>query len=1260
MEIHNSTSGNSTFHLINGKRRYITRNGSLTAYGRTLQAPAAQQAQNGSSAFQDEVQRLSRAYQVYGSIQTKIELKLGFYQAWEQYKSERAKWSGVEVPPADKFDQFVLKGHDGNDIHFIKVREYKEMGKTRASNIDSFRNRVGKIYTSDSTKLRRLLKRLDRSEIVNEILYMGDSFIDHVKLESVKTPKPKTFNPQTARLAQTKEKISSQYIKYNGSTLREVLNDNLKHVESKKSKIEVVEKSCVYTALINAYGNTLTIQIRNGCKGDPLTYESLYKFFHGVEPGKNADYTLSLEQAKRFFKHFRLKFTAVSRSCEIVFHYNPSEDGKCVNNKTSTHFVAMVSNNHIYPINHKSQSLLHRLKADPLVSGKEATTRLQEKISERVILTSIADVLDYKPPTNKDIVIKYGGSMTELFSFCKLAHNYTPIINFCDYSDQIIRMRFNNINGSILIVERYDGNDNETKPEELASADKVKAYTEAELSFTETLFNRDNMSEYNSNARDILFKYEIAACSGVVGSGESQQSIDFTKAYSSILHDMPFIPVCTKFDDFKEYNDEPIEGHCIYLVEIEPTMEYFNIISSKSIRPMFGVNLRVLNSLGEYPKILGFMETSKTHSNDTLPRVMDNIRKMDLEDREWKFIFNRGIGLTCRKYKQSKKQKIYDDIDEAHHFSHKVITLDGETILQRLGELDLTADDMKKHKYTNIYIGTELGEKRTLSNGFYLIQTLIYDTMRTKAFKLIKEAEKQGAKPVAIKTDEIYFTKPIDLKKTSFKRGKGWGCVRVENNKYPHNKPPRFQMVEAPTFNKSNIETLTLESETDLTNQFKSLSTRTLVQADLPGAGKTTSLINAFNSEKLLVVAPTNVLVRDIQRKFNVKAVTINTLVGWNPINKKMGAGYRLNAIDTVILDEIFSYDTYVLQFLAKRMTTNEEIKWLAAGDSSQNKPIEKVSNKDIFKTAINQLFPKQLWLKESKRVKNSTEQSQLRQLKQYIFTKMTITPRGKFIDDLIKYFPISANEPRYNENVANISFFNETVDFVNDKVAKTIKAEKLHLSRTFVKGSYIRSKVRFTLKDEKQGTRVITSGEVFKLSGFAKKGFCWIIVDGKSYTIPNNLLDTNFRPAYCDTGHSIQGTTIHKPVNIFNVRASLITPEWLWTAITRATTLNNVNLVLDNKLDMDYDYCKMVYRYKNQDYKAGRTFDHEQFITPNDIKTLYHNQKGKCLSCDAAFNLKKVERDPLNISVDRLDNKYAHVKGNCQLLCMRCNVHKQ
>ena len=57
---------------------------------------------------------------------------------------------------------------------------------------------------------------------------------------------------------------------------------------------------------------------------------------------------------------------------------------------------------------------------------------------------------------------------------------------------------------------------------------------------------------------------------------------------------------------------------------------------------------------------------NKYISNDVIPNAIDKVKNSGLNTTDWKFILNKTIGLTGKKYNQGKIGYLFDDKDEAN------------------------------------------------------------------------------------------------------------------------------------------------------------------------------------------------------------------------------------------------------------------------------------------------------------------------------------------------------------------------------------------------------------------------------------------------------------------------------------------------------------------------------------------------------------------------------------------------------------------
>ena len=71
-----------------------------------------------------------------------------------------------------------------------------------------------------------------------------------------------------------------------------------------------------------------------------------------------------------------------------------------------------------------------------------------------------------------------------------------------------------------------------------------------------------------------------------------------------------------------------------------------------------------------------------------------------------------------------------------------------------------------------------------------------------------------------------------------------------------------------------------------------------------------------------------------------------------------------------------------------------------------------------------------------------------------------------------------------------------------------------------------------------------------------------------KIYTLPTEIIRKKFQFKYCSTCHSFQGSSIEGDMIIHDWKSKRADNKWLWTAITRATNLNNVYFYDDDNED--------------------------------------------------------------------------------------------
>jgi len=86
-----------------------------------------------------------------------------------------------------------------------------------------------------------------------------------------------------------------------------------------------------------------------------------------------------------------------------------------------------------------------------------------------------------------------------------------------------------------------------------------------------------------------------------------------------------------------------------------------------------------------------------------------------------------------------------------------------------------------------------------------------------------------------------------------------------------------------------------------------------------------------------------------------------------------------------------------------------------------------------------------------------------------------------------------------------------------------------------------------------------------------------------------------------------------------------------------------------------------LVSNSKVGDLKAGR-YDKENHITFKYLRQLKLDCGEKCSYCECELDWSHQLhiRRPKQVTLQRLDNKIGHIKGNCVYACFECNVIKR
>uniref|UniRef100_A0A6C0B751 HNH endonuclease n=1 Tax=viral metagenome TaxID=1070528 RepID=A0A6C0B751_9ZZZZ len=132
-----------------------------------------------------------------------------------------------------------------------------------------------------------------------------------------------------------------------------------------------------------------------------------------------------------------------------------------------------------------------------------------------------------------------------------------------------------------------------------------------------------------------------------------------------------------------------------------------------------------------------------------------------------------------------------------------------------------------------------------------------------------------------------------------------------------------------------------------------------------------------------------------------------------------------------------------------------------------------------------------------------------------------------------------------------------------------------------------------------------------------------------------------------------------------------VITGETKWSfnedELTYANQLILINQIYNNKIE-NKPHCALIKSqingkisgYRGQDIDKDK-YNENLFIDEDYVIEQLINCSNKCYYCRGPVSiLYEYVRAPQQWSLDRLDNKFGHNKGNCVIACLSCNLRRK
>jgi hypothetical protein len=942
-----------------------------------------------------------------------------------------------------------------------------------------------------------------------------------------------------------------------------------------------LKNGCMISCFLEIFYKRLNNTVRN-CKD--LEISNLYKMATGInfEIGKE-EYGITLKQATKWCDRFQFELLAIDFNGKIIFQYTPKTVSKKI---IGGHlWRILIHSGHVFNIteNLKEFDRLHSRKTFkeqkinidiPLEQSKNWSKmqKYQERTYEHIstfnelfssldenstdsFLTRDADslfrecIINNREPSNLRLnngnILSFDVMVYDKKSQLKICKIYS-IDNFSNISNQPYDIN--------MIIDKY---------QQL----KFDKYL---YELREILTPNNAISTYSNSLYKAFKSYQrgpvVTRLNKVEKFGEFLE-IDINRAYCSNMLEIDYIPVFSAFDEIVEYNCQQINNDSFYLIEC---FNCDNILLNRRFDFVTGELLNYVNTFAKTIKykILGVCTPYKKISIDIKNKIREIYDDTTINKSTKKNLINILYGI-CNKTKNKKQ----------------------------LGQVFLNENEAKDN---GIYINTKINEttnayiviKETtqkLNSGFLPVGRIILDKQRIKLHKLIKTL--QNAVPsidtYGVRTDALYVcsnesntykTLQNDVIEIFIQAQQKINNVEIDYNSIGTLKISKKSNpgLSYKIFHEDNPEICVypdvepveyfsyfkeLKDENKMTNTNLSLNERfgefnklfdtnlTILKGIVGGSGKTYSITNYYKmkSKNLLVVSPYNLLCDDIKRKgFN--SITLYKLLGktLEDFEKKNNTkSYELKGIDAIHFEEIYLYNLNELTWIKNFIIKNNHIKFSAAGDEFQLKPVNESNNIDIeyHNFMIHSMFNNCILLKTSKRVHDELEQKQMliisSELKKDISGKLSIEEL-KSLGIKFKSLKDAKKEGSFLTS-KHVSFLKQTTEELNEYIHNSLyPIEKYYVEQILLGTGKCNTKPNREYKIKK------IENDMIEISSYNKKS--------KTY---NMLKMDCFKYNYANTCHAYQGMSLGDSIYIHNYNFSRVDNRWLYVAITRCSSMN-------------------------------------------------------------------------------------------------------
>jgi hypothetical protein len=969
----------------------------------------------------------------------------------------------------------------------------------------------------------------------------------------------------------------------------------------------------------------------------------------------------SLEDVQPWLKKEHLSLTAFDRWGRTIMRIAPQpEDGPSYTSNLirPNHCYVAIHNSHAYRLNHNLNSLAHKKIKEYGETGRQ-TERQATMVraaplhidADNYMLASSWDELailfrDTQHLKDKRITIHYNADMEELFFWLKDQYGFEPDIRIT--GESITGLVLHLQNTYVLRDFPIHNPDEGRRPIEPSQYRRFVAWLQR---LTSSLLGSHLMSSYSPNLCTLWQAYPKAQLHRrfVADAPAEAVAVDVVRAYTRNLADLDSLPVFNELDDLQAWDPacHTLEPDTFYLVENrDPGDLEAWFIANRTWSLVSGAVLLGAGSVGRRLHIHSFVRPCHLASNPAQDGLLEELyADTDLAPDLKKFLPNMIIGLMNRKYTQSERAVYTTDSEEADHFGGTVAAL---------------PDDA--------FLAIQRSERIQLSSGFLPMGFLVYDRMRLRMLQLYQDLKAAGVTVFGIATDAFLLDRvpkgeEWEKRMTTGKTWEDVGMLHIEAKKKP--VPLGMWGLE-----KNELVIPVLPPRT-----FKptdELVPGTLVTGVLPGCGKTHLLATSLpHGSATLFLTATNEQAERIRINYGHETMTLCHFLGFRVGNDGLTQGARPPAIPpnlkNIVVDEVYQQSVILL---GRLRSLPEGRALYATGDRFQTSAGDAFNNmgdRTSYLQILASMWPHEMQLETSHRITDPTQNEKLKQIHKDLFYEKEEDKKGDEGDEEKERLSVKEVVEKHLAGQVIVDLDDLPSDVEAFLTLRNMTAHVLNkrlAARSIARHGETEERITTDLSSPwcaaERATRRVVCKTHHRLLVVNREYDVEVVSDDERFyelkEVPGKrFLRSWFRPPFCRTTHSVQGSTLSKPYAILDVTSVNASREWFWTALTRTDDLKKVWVYLGPVLGgtRSLNLKARLDSHKATDEASGRPgFD----LTPSWVLATLKEQNYCCAICHGMLDLEDAD-DPEHWSIDRKSNDRAHLQGNCQITHRLCNT---